>query len=569
MSNAPIVPENILKRELVFSTYCSSPNHEDDFLLAKERLFLADGTTVPNIRKIKNYKRKFWVTKPHLRNHKDKKEFEYFDNLDEYECTEKELPSKIFYALNGYYPRGHVNLRDLYKSQFVYGTNPTLNSLLKKGYKKKWPDANGQYTLAVMDYEWDVINGTGDIVSGVLSFKGMLHIAVVKSFLGDYAKGAEALLKETMNKYLSKFITERNIVPIITIVDSPADVVIELFKSAHKWKPDILGFWSIAADIDKCIYQLKKANIDPAIVFSDPSVHNDFKFYNWVKDSPRKTKSNGDVQSKNFDDLWHKLTFPASFYPVCLKALYKLIRAAEKNKTSYALDEILNDELGFGKFKIEGIADNLSSIDWHKYMQKNNPIEYVAAYMPIDAIGPEMLDEKTKDAALSFNIFSRGSDFLNFNSNPTKLSECVGDMTREAGIGVLCAVGGSMKTPLDDMTPTLNGMIITLPSELVYKMGNNLINEDANMRTRITVAGGDIDVKSAYPRGGINMNVSVATRAYEVCSVDGMTLYELRSIGINMSNLKGNALSIAKRTHNYPELNKLLTDFKRDKKISA
>jgi hypothetical protein len=559
------VEVKILQRELAFATYSASKtNGIDDMLIAKEHLFLETGEVIPNLSYYKNHKRTFWVTKEDKRNHQYKKEFEVFENLDAYTCTERELPYTLFNALNGYYPRGLPNVNDLYKSPYVYGTNPTLPSLLKRKYRKKWPKANSPFTLAAMDYEWDVVNGNGEILAGAVSFKHNLHIAVTAEFLGKQRVNAEETINKLLYKYLKEHMTNRKITPIISVVNSSAEIIINLFRSVHEWKPDILGFWNISGDIDKILESLKKYNIDPADVFSDPSVPKEYRLFKWKKDNQRRKKSNGDEVSVNFHDLWHKLTCTASFYCVCLKALFKRVRAADKNRNRYDLDTILHEILNLAKLKFKGLADNLTRVDWHKKMQTEHKLEYMV-YLAFDCISLELLDEKTNDAALSFNTLSTNSDFVNFPSNPSKLSENIHYGLLDKNKGALCAVGGSMRCDIDRFVPGLKNWIIALPPELEYNMGRRIVNDYPTLRTNIILNAADIDVEGAYPTNGIILNISVATRVFEVCGCPTLSENERRAIGINLSNLRGNALSIAKKTHGYPELDSLLNDFIKSK----
>ena len=66
-------------------------NVRDDIHVVKELITYEDGTTKRNLRMITNYKRPFWVTKEHYRNHKQKKESEELKKLNEYYCTQSDL----------------------------------------------------------------------------------------------------------------------------------------------------------------------------------------------------------------------------------------------------------------------------------------------------------------------------------------------------------------------------------------------------------------------------------------------------------------------------------------------
>ena len=104
--------EDIVARECKFAVYCRPPKGaSDDYHLVKERLHLKDGTTVPNVRLVRNFKRSFWLTTKGRRVHQQKKEREYLVNLKEYQCTESKLVRSIAKALGKPYFQG--TLRDL------------------------------------------------------------------------------------------------------------------------------------------------------------------------------------------------------------------------------------------------------------------------------------------------------------------------------------------------------------------------------------------------------------------------------------------------------------------------
>ena len=50
-----------------------------DLHLVKEVIHYEDGTTEPNVRFVKGFKRSFWITQKKYRNHEQKKEREYMD----------------------------------------------------------------------------------------------------------------------------------------------------------------------------------------------------------------------------------------------------------------------------------------------------------------------------------------------------------------------------------------------------------------------------------------------------------------------------------------------------------
>ncbi len=567
IKDSETVKHNSVKREFVHATYLkSTEEYDEDCIFVKEHLHHADGTITSNFKPIKNYERPYWVTKKEFRDHNDKKEFEYEERLDAYHCTQTRLPKELFLRLKGYRATGYVGLREISNSPYVYGLDITPTVALHHDYIKHWPELLSDSTLAVADFETDVVKNpkgvknTGLIISGVISFKDKIHLAITRDFLEDKAPNAIEDIKALAEEHLGDFIRERNIKITIDIVDNAALVVKSIWGKAHEWQPDFLGFWNIAFDISKAIEALEYYGYNPADVFSDPRVPKPYRQYHFYEDKLTRQKSNGDTVKKLFADLWHNLTAPASFRAICLMALYRRIRINEQQKSSYALDSILNHVVKLRKLKFAGLAEGLVKTEWHKTMQSQHKLEYMV-YMLFDGLSVEILDDKTKDVQQTLRASIGVSDIAKMSSNPRRLSDDIYVQIIKDG-KILGTTGDTMETPYDKLTQSLDGWIVALPADLTYRIGRNFINEHPNIETNISVYAFDKDIKSAYPTFEIILNVSKATRDIEVYKMQGLTDAEFRKFGINLTNVKGNALTLAQAGWDYPELDDLLSDFK-------
>ena len=114
---------------------------------------------------------------------------------------------------------------------------------------------------------------------------------------------------------------------------------------------------------------LKYAGIDPAEVFSDPSVPPEFRYFNYQEGTKIKVTESGRTMPLSPAERWHVVTCPASFYPIDGMCVYQKIRLG-KGKMSYALDATLERHLGIRKLKFKE-ADGLERLAWHEFMQKN------------------------------------------------------------------------------------------------------------------------------------------------------------------------------------------------------
>lgn len=78
-------------------------------------------------------------------------------------------------------------------------------------------------------------------------------------------------------------------------------------------------------------------------------------------------------------------------------------------------------KLNFGKLKFKE-TDHLNGIEWHIAMQKHHKVRY-GLYNIIDSIRLEQLDERINDLSTSISLFSKSSEYKNFNSNPKRLCD--------------------------------------------------------------------------------------------------------------------------------------------------
>jgi len=549
--------------EFVFATYVkSNEDYDKDALFVKEHQHHPDGTITPHLRMVENYQREFYVTKPDYRDHDQKKEYEVMDKLDHYVTNQATMGKRLYSILHGRRPHGYVNVRDLTNSPFVYGTDVSTPTLIAHDYKVANPDLVSPATLAVLDLETDVLNGTGDIISGSLTFKDKGLLVVTQDFLGDeilYGGDYKTAILNNVKLHIGEYVNDRNMSIEVMVVKDSTRIVIELLRRTHAWKPDILGIWNITFDMPKMLNALEQGNINPAAVFSDPDIPNEYKSFNYNEASRKKVTSAGKESIIHIADLWHTVTTPASFYCIDLMCLFKRVRGREQNRNSYSLDAILGDMLDIGKLRFKA-TDNLSGIDWHRKMQSEYKLEYLT-YNLFDCISVELLDELTEDVASALFGSLGWSEISKIASNPRRLvDDLYFDLKAEDKIIGTC--GDSLVDEYDKMLPSLKGWIIALPSELVVpEMGAKVINRSPKLKTNIYLHAADMDLIGAYPNGGCLLNVGKATRKMECCGIQGLTEHQWRAWGINLSSVNSNSVSLAQVGYGFPDLDDLLADF--------
>lgn len=471
--------EDILGYECRFAVFCQNRYSENDLHVIKEIIHTKDGRQIPNIRKIYDYKRPFWVAKPAHRKYTQHREWEDVDNLKKFETKQSRLGTSIARALGQ--PGFNGDIRKLYDSPYVYGADILSTALIKHRYLKSFPNLITPYSVACFDTEKDMKLGTEEINMATISFKKKVYTAINKSFFEGYSDIIPRLRK-TMDKYLSEYITKRNIEWEVELVDSDVDIVIKCMNKMHEWKPDFMAIWNMNFDVPLMEESLRKKGIDPADVFSDPSVEKEFRFFRYKQGPNKKVTDSGKVMPLKPAEQWHTLYTPCSSYFIDAMCAYQKIRMQEGSEPSYALDAILNKELGIRKLNFKE-AEHLDKVDWHIFMQSKYPFEYVI-YNVFDCISMEELDEKTTDLSFTLPLFSEASDFANFKSQPRRLVDKLHFECLDKG-KVIGVTSQKLKSELDTMTVPLTDLIVTLPAELRTNEGLKCIAENPNLSTNI------------------------------------------------------------------------------------
>jgi hypothetical protein len=440
--------------ECRFATYSRSTEEGDysDYHLIKEIVHYKNGVTAPNLRSVIDYKRNFFITKKGMQNHKDKKEWEHIENLNEFKSTQSDLTRSVAAALGTPWFKG--NLKKLQASPYVYGTDISSTAMIKQSYADKWTKRT-KYSVAVFDTETDVVHGTGEIVMATVSYKTRLITVIQRKFLTGQSNAVQRI-RDIANVILEKYIKERNIQIEIAVVDKEIDIVKLTMAKAHEWMPDFLAVWNIEFDMDKIISACERANVNIADILNDPKVPARYRTFNFKKGPAKKTTASGLTMSIPPAARWHSVTSPASFTWIDAMCTYKHVRTGEPEEPSYALDSILQLKAGITKLKFEQTKE-YTGLMWHQVMQEKYPLEYVV-YNMFDCISMEVLDEITNDLSLSLPTFTGCSDFSDFKSQPKRTSDklhyfCLNNDR------VVGSVSSEMTTELDSLTPELSGWI--------------------------------------------------------------------------------------------------------------
>lgn len=558
----------------------------DDYHLSKEIIHLKDGRRFPNVRIIKNFKRRFWITKEGYRKtHKQKKEWEDINKLTEYTCTQSQLVERASKALGVFGFNG--TLKKLSRNPYLYGSDILSTSVIKQEvYRAKWPELNTPSSIAASDTETDMIHGHGRVIMQTISYKDRVYTAVVRSFLesvgGDdaykikicqealvkYLGQDEPVLKKDGTPELNKdgtpkvtnILKDRKIQWEIELVENDGIAVYNTLKKAHEWQPDFFTFWNMDFDIKKMNESLDLHEIPRHHAWSDPSVAPDYRFFDYKEGQSQKVTASGKVTPIAPHARWHTVFTPASFYVMDAMCAYKQVRTGKQEERSYGLDAILNKHLKRGKLKFSA-ADGLAKADWHVFMQKKHPVEYII-YNVFDCVGIEMLDEKTKDLSVSVPSGAAMSDYSKFNSQPRRVVDKLHYFVMERG-KIIGTTSDEMAMEFDTKTISLREWIVMLPAHLVDDNGLKLIEEYPDIASNIRIHIGDLDVSASYPNGESVFNISKETTKKELLTIEGVSEGVRRMQGINLSAGATNAVEFCTGMFHMPQMTQWLEAYRR------
>lgn len=538
---------NVIGYECRRATYVVAKDKRSDVLAIKEYTHYDDGTIVPNMRYIVDYKRNFWITKPAFRNHKDLKDWEHVSKLQKYTTTQLTMNRAIARALQ--YNGSDLSLKSLAASPYLYGADIGTPSIVKHHYQKKWPNAvSPACTVATLDIETDVNWGTEEIIIISYTYKTKSYLYITDRYLEGVLAPIDRI-NAAVEKHIGEYLANKGRTIEIVRVETPALAVVAAMDQAHIDMPDLVSIWNMDFDLPKMTKALETEGYIPATIYSAPDCPNKYKFFNYTEGPKTKKKSNGDEISLHVADRWHKPVHPASFFFIDSMAVYKTIRIANGMEPNYKLDGTLERNLGFGKFKLEE-ADHLKELAWHKLMQASYKAEY-AVYAACDTLYLLELDEFTNDISQAFPILCDISEYENFKSNPRRIVDDMHFFCLDND-HVIATCPRDVTSPLDEHVVGLDDWIVTLQSRMMDWNGVKVIKEAPNMKTLIFVHCSDIDVTTTYPRIEQGLNISKNTRRMELAAITNMDETQRRRFGVNFLGGVVNATQLAVTGYGMP-----------------
>jgi len=541
-------------KEIRFAIHIPESKNNPDLHYVKQQIYYKDGTHEPKTLLVKDFKRPIWITKQAYRNHKDFKETEYLEKVDELMTTQSNINRTIANYLG--LPHLANNPKELLKSPYIYGYDISSTAYMKYLNLKKNNYMQNPYTYAVFDIETNVVDSKnmvdpltpeGYIVLASLVMKEKetykIHVVCHSSFYND--KAVNEKIKAKMKERLPHI---TNYELKINIYDNDLDMLKNIFKVANDWAPDFLAIWNMNFDIPFILDRLKFYNVDPRHVLCDTSIPFEYRYCKYKRGAQKKITSSGVVKPIPVSLQWHTLFLTAKFYVIDAMCTYRLLRIHQPEKPSYSLDYILKlEKISDGKLKLEE-AKSYSGVMYHYYMQKEHKEEYIV-YNIYDCISVIELEEKIKDLPFTLPSAASFTDFWYFNRNPKKIVDSFFDFALQEGRVIGNAPSnskGSDKEKDEDVddeesdekeeydTLSLRGWIVALKQNYLIPDGLKCFSDLPNLKTNIRAMVYDSDVTSAYPNAGRAANVSKETTYRELIRIDDVEedVFRMQNLGL-------------------------------------
>ena len=565
MSNIPYA------RQFIHSCYVKNPSIDSDAVVIKEYIYPTEETVTPepNIRILQDPKRKFAVTKPVYRTYDHKKEWEDLAAVDWYTTYNKDMSKDIYRALHGKNPYGYVKYRQLTNSPYVYGSDIGIETLIKHNYTENLSRVGYKPvppTVGMLDIETSVLSDGEEIIMITVTHEKHVYTAILSSFFQTIDRSGQSVscsiteLEHMSQSVLKECIDTYGFTFTYHVAETPQELIFWIWDRIHENHTDFIGVWNIDFDIPKIMKALEDEGIPPEDILSHPDVPKGYR-HCYYRQDPTK--------DGHFSRKWHWLSTSgtAQFYDAM--CLYSILRThTDGLLPTYKLDAILKRHNFGGKLKFTSDipdTDYMSNIDWHRYMQKNKPYEYII-YNQYDTISVQMLEWETSDVVAMYLLIGdshlkdytrqsrRSADVLHF--------ECI-------KLNKVCStVGESMIGPHDDLIPKKDGGTVLRP-ERTHDLGMKALKDLPHITTMLHPFTGDLDFSQMYPTVIISGNMSQETKKSTLIDIEGFRMEHVQTISSMLISPYENAVSIGSTYFGLPSYTDLLDAYKTERHGSS
>lgn len=537
---------------------------EDDAVIAKIHRHHPDGKVEPMLKVLRNPRRRFYTTKPGLRDqYNEKKEWEEMHMLDEHVCLNKDLPKEVFNALHGFYPTQRPpNMRKLSESPYLYGADISIEALIKSAHNKRFDASKASpapLTTGMFDVETNVLtDGFGRLIMATISHENQIYTSVLKaSFFkldkaGNKKPGDLAELEKLAyfhldaqkvfpSKRAQKALNGRKFKLNFHIANEPIDILRWTLSKMHENRTDFMGVWNLPFDMGVILRTCKEAGVDPASVLCPPDLPKEYRNVHFAIDQGKK--------EDHFTRRWHWLYAPGYTKWYDAMCLYSILRIVAGFETSYALDNVLKvNDVCDGKLKFKNkipYSDEMSGIDWHRMMQSKHPYEYII-YNIFDVMSVQVMEWINNDVP-GMHVLIGDSVLQNFTKQTRRSADVLYFKCLERNMVTAVTSPATIK---DDDIVKQGGAVLT--PERTWKAGINIILEAPQRESYVHGNVNDIDLSALYPSITMACNISRETKTGTMIRIENHPDQDVRTLASMLISLQENAVPISQKFFGLP-----------------
>ena len=514
---------------------------------------------------LQNPKRRIYITLPQYRNHKYKKETEEIHKTQMYSVEDRHLVPELKNIL-GINPYKRMNLQQICDSPYIYNADIGMEALVRIKYNETKKHPITHFTTGSFDIETSVL-GCGRINVITFIHENTIYTTALEDFMvkfNDKGKSLKATKKdiyENIEQHLGHM-PDLNHIEIsykdkegkdvkhlfnfeLEIFEHELDLIKWIFSKIHKEETDFIGIWNIDYDIPKIQERLLYYKIRPEDIFSHPSVPRHLRLFYYKRDRKK---------THHISDKWHWLQSTSMSQFLDSMLLYARIRKSKRKKSSYKLNAIATEELGFGKLKLD---DTDISMD-HPKMQSTRFPEYVV-YNIQDSLIMQLMEWKNRDMIAMWNL-TGDSHLSDFSKQSVMLKNSYYKFALQNG-RVFATVGSNMSGPYDELLPKVGGAV--LPADRCRNIGLNCIVERPDLESMILAFGSDLDFKAIYPSFKSGYGISKETKLSTTVEIEGLPATSVEPLFGGLANPRENAVWIGHDYFglpNYEEMSKLASE---------
>ncbi len=396
-----IMPK-IIERRFMHSI-CVRPNKDRNAVIVRERVKYDNGNIQPNTKMFIDPKRSFYITKKKYQTYKFKPEYEYLNRLDRYIVPDVDLHRKLAELQN---IRGYARNDQLFKSPYIFGADINIEALVKMKYLDDFPNSTIKPVYGFLDIETSVDTDEIMLISYICG--NQVFTAVLEHFSykdeNNYRVkvDAEELLAHCNNE-LNEYVEKYQLKFDIHILPDEISMMKWIFGKIDEIKADFIGIWNINYDIPKIVERIYHHKYNPSPIFSSSDIPSEYQYFNYYEDKR---------PVDHFSLKWHWLYSTCHSQFIDSLGLYSHCRRTAGYRSSYKLDNVLQDELKLSKLPLDGKS--------HVIAQRHHFKDYVA-YNIFDVVGLNILEAKNMDI-LSLATLSGPSPVAKFATQTVRVT---------------------------------------------------------------------------------------------------------------------------------------------------